>query len=41
MGLKNTWRAQGCIKVFSSLMLEIKDMKEYDHLYHFMEGLQP
>lgn len=39
--LKHTGTVREYVKQFSALMLDIKDMAEYDKLFYFMEGLQP
>lgn len=39
--LKHTGTVREYVKQFSALMLDIKDMAEYDKLFYFMEGHKP
>ena len=40
MHIRHTTNIQAYIKDYTSVMLEINDMREEDCLYHFMKGLQ-
>ena len=39
--LKQIGTVRECVKTFSSLMLDIKNMSEEDKLFNFVSGLQP